>query len=1241
MSHEEISINKTNFSQDESNQNNNHLGDKLNRHFSPLLFIGVFGGFLIYITFSILFIKKAQKNKTIKSTLSNLYLQQAEQIIFEVEQVLLYRTQSCFELLRKIESNAEFFYSLYGNVKVDKINQYIKDYSVNLDDINEYTENDDKKGIWGRNEESNENITKELFIFTSLNPLLYSILKSTNNQEKFIENIFVIAHEKEIFYDFPLSNDTYFRKGNKRAFCFNEILGYEEGQKVEQIIRPDRYDYHCQEWFADSINLYKIIKSDYYISSPYFIEKSQRLIIVTLCLNSTKLNDINSEGKIEEGNYYLFCMNINYYMILDNLESLNHEISGYFFVTRVFTQIAFYYPKRERKQRNNQTNSYYFDNFDNEEFQLNDNYYLDELNKYLNSTNTFISSYNSSSVNSLLDIQDEKLKGEFIKDEQKYYYYILPIFNHLSNNSINLMNIIYICPDKIAENKLKLIMEETINISTLSFPFSLFLIQTLIVQILVNYLIYAIAFNIVLPMKNIKKIFERFSNDDPEGVDTTDNIFLKNMKISMMNNNLANDLFDNEDNEKRKDASRRNTSNSKKKGKINKVVNINNKSSIENNIDIFDDSRETDTFLSNYKESDSDTDNEEDYLNIKSKDIQDLFCKMINVKNSLDIVNSDEQNDVRKLSDMLFASEIFKEIKNDTAKNICLSNIGNILLKLKKYDIAILHLIQSDTFIDDEDKRDYGDNEYSYLKNNSERNKNKKKKRKRRKNLDRRKEEKNNNLNKEQLDQKLIEENKPLIESRYPKLIFCYKQFFKNLKKLKKIRHSQEIANKKIDEQEIFISREYHMLNNFKQYIEKFVNICQLEGSYLKSNTKYILALMEKIEFIIKYEITSENTYNNNMAEKMKTLNDLFSKVKKLIKGNKEILKPKNILKFLLKEEYTNELDEIPNSILMQRLNYYKGCLALKCCHYLEAVKKFQKIYIKSSNKITDGNIVVKGFKKLIKIAEIMKQKCNYLKKIEEEKILKSYISDRTKEIKKFISVDRDFVILISTNTQNTDFFTSSLENTRYIIDNYVKNNDRYCIAFSSSDTKCTGGLKILTKLRSKNDTNNDSILEFIQSIKQDLDLLSSYIEDEEDNMKYILQKAKSYYTNKNMNKERNTLIVFFGNKGRLSQASIDFLCSEELGNFIDEDNEKLLLVLQDNYEQNDNAQNDNENNVLIPVKEKDLDINKLNKKVCMYIHFDEIQKIKKEVMMYGKINSLDQYNFEKYESRDQANELI
>ncbi len=1242
-------INKSKSSYDENNQNNNHLGNKLNKHFSPLLFVGVFGGFVIYITFSILFIRKAQRNKTIKEALSNLNLQLTEQLIFEVEDILLYRTQTCFDLLQKLESNAIFFSDLYDNGKINtNVKDYINKYSTNLNSINDDTEYNEYMGIWGKNEENYDNtgeisddIIKELFIFTALNPLLFSIYTSINYQEPYVENIYIINNKKELFYDYPLGKDTYFKNIKNRAFCFNGIQG--ENQIFDQIFMPNMYDYHCQEWFADSIHLHQITNSNYYISSPYYIEKSGKILISTLCLNSTKLNIDN-----EIGDYYLFCLNVKFNKILDTLEIFNHKISGYFFITRVYTQKAFYYPKREiRTNQNNQSKAYYFDNYANEEFQLNDDYYLDELSIYLNTTTSFINSFNNTQVNGLLDIYDQNLKGEFIRNEKKFLYFILPTFNHLLEKSINLMNIVYICPEEVIENKLQLITDQTINVSTLSFPFFLFLIQTLVVQILVSYLIYAIAFNIVLPMKNIKRIFEKF-NTEGNGEDETNNLLLKNMKISMMNNNnISNNLINNyinedNDNNNTSDGNRKNSRTKsitfnhnrqrrdKHKNNLNQVVNINNKNDLNDNIDYFDDNKDIDPFLSNFKDSDSDTENEEEYINIKSKDIQDLFCKMINVKNSLDIVNSNEQNDIRKLSEILFASEIFKEIKNDSAKNICLSNIGNIFLKLKKYDLAILHLIESDTFIDDENKKDF-DNDNNNLY------KNKKKKRKNKKNSISKRMTDFNDLNQEQIDQKIIEENKPLVESRYPKLIYCYKQFFKSSKKLKKIRHSQEIVKNKMEEYQLFISKEYHMLNKFKEYIEKFINICQLEGNYLKSNTRYILALMEKIEFMIKYEINSENINygdNNDITEKMKTLHELFNKVKKLIKTNKEIIKPKNILKYLLQEECTNELDEVPNSILMQRLNYYKGNLALKCCHYFEAVKKFQKIFNKSSNKITDGNIVVKGIKKLIKIAEIFKLKCNYLKKREEENILKSYIIDRSCEIKKFVSVERDFIILISTNAQNIDFFTASLENTRYIIDNYVKNNDRFCIAFVSSDKTFSGGLKILTKLAYKNELKNDYIFEFIQSIKQDIDLLSNYLEDEEDNMKYILQKAKCYGTNKNMNKERNTLFIFFGNKGRLSQNSIDFLCSEELENYINCDSEKLLLILQD-YEQNENnRRNENEISTLIPVKEKEFDFSKLNKNLCIYIHFDEIQKIKKEVMMLGKINSLDNYTIEKYESK-------
>ena len=91
-----------------------------------------------------------------------------------------------------------------------------------------------------------------------------------------------------------------------------------------------------------------------------------------------------------------------------------------------------------------------------------------------------------------------------------------------------------------------------------------------------------------------------------------------------------------------------------------------------------------------------------------------------------------------------------------------------------------------------------------------------------------------------------------------------------------------------------------------------------------------------------------------------------------------------------------------------------------------------------------------------------MNTKCKYINKKNEENLLNQYISDKTKEIKKFVSLERNFIILISTNVDNLDFFINCLENAIYIIDNYIKDNDRYCIAFASSDTGLSGGLKFI-----------------------------------------------------------------------------------------------------------------------------------------------------------------------------------
>ena len=1210
---------------EEKTENEKHLQDKLVREFSPPLLLAVFGAIIIYSVCSLVFIRNISHNSQIKSSFFQLNLQLHEQLILQVENVLIYKTQSIFDLLLKIENTAKFFHNLYDNkTDKDKVKEYINKYTLNINDINENTVLDTNKAVFGKNENTSininindENVQKVLYTLSSLIPMLSSMYQSTNKNEQNIENIFMIMNKYEIYLDFPLTNDTIFKTGKNRAFCFNELNGQVDGK----IVIPERYDYHCQSWFSDSLNLNKLSNKSYYISPPYYITKSFKILITTICLNSTEIKSENDTN--EEGDFYLFCINVRFKPILDMLELINHKIHGYFFVTRVFNQKAFYYPKTISSR--NDTKTYLFDNFNLEEFNLNENYYLDELNEYINQKNSFLNIYENYDSTSLLETEYE-LKGEFMKNDKQYYYYIFPVFNHLSDIKINLLNIIYIYADETTENIIYNITSKLINAETLFFLLIILLIQAIIVMTLVNHLIRAIAFNIILPMKNIKKLFEKFNYEEDEDLDNDDDLILNSNNFS--NNNISGrgreSLKQKRSSQKSYSFYRSKLTNSLRSESKNIYKSSSkNKNKLEQNSDFIGYIDDNDHFLNNYKDIGSDSDDNENYINIKSKDIQDLFNRMINVKKSLDTINSNEQNDIKKLPDILFASEVFGEIKNERAKNICISNIANIFLKLKKYDLAIMHLIESEILLEKEKNNDLKDNETISLNNNNNIQLQQNKKRINRHSIN------DINLNKGKIGQKTLEKNKILIESRYPKLIYCYKKFFKNIKKLKEMKLSRELTKNRINDYEYYISKNFHMLNNFREYIEKYVELCQIEVNYVNSSNRLIQALIEKIEFFIKYEINEENINFDNIEENLDILHDLMKKVKKLIKNNKEIIKPKNILKILLKEDFTNDLDEIPNSILMQRLNYNKGNLAFKCGDYMKAIKKFQKVFMKSSDKITDIKITSKSCKKLIKIAELMKSKCKYINKKTEENILNQYISDKTKELKKFVSSERNFIILISTNVDNLDFFINSLENAIYITDNYIKDNDRYCIAFASSDTGLGGGLKFIVKLELKGKQKNEALLNYIQDIKQDYELLSSYEENSEDNIKFILEKAKSF----SHNSERKNFYIFFGNKSRLSHESADFLCGEEIKSFLEEDKEKLILIMQENYDLNENKIN--EINSLIPVEEKEFDINKINNKICSFIHFDDLLKIKDDVMMYGNINSSDNaFNFEKYETK-------
>ena len=131
---------------EEKNENNNHLGDILIHNFFPPLSLAVFGGIIIYAVCSIIFIGKSRHNSQIKNSLFQLNLQLNEQLILQVESLLVYRTQSIFDLLRKLENTSKFFYDLYDeNFINDKDLNYINEHTMKISDIKETTERNENK----------------------------------------------------------------------------------------------------------------------------------------------------------------------------------------------------------------------------------------------------------------------------------------------------------------------------------------------------------------------------------------------------------------------------------------------------------------------------------------------------------------------------------------------------------------------------------------------------------------------------------------------------------------------------------------------------------------------------------------------------------------------------------------------------------------------------------------------------------------------------------------------------------------------------------------------------------------------------------------------------------------------------------------------------------------------------------------------------------------------------------------
>ena len=1099
---------------DKTNKKEKHLKDKLKRIFSPILLIGNFLSITITILFSFYNLINFSCLKDVVNMFKDVNKNEVIPILHQAELLTISTFQNYFNSLYKIENFFEFLESNLNKTYDKRL------HLINLVLLKNYVDYFNLLNL------SNYyldfglwGINNEIEDVTKNETILNLDLLLLNSAIPLLKSIYtqINSYKNILERIIIIFND---RELFFEYPFFLDLKFTNFKNKKSCINYENNHDYFpdYMDYHCQNwfIDAYKLfsITNEKYYISPPHELYNNSTLIVVT--QCIKGKSIFPFEDIKDKQFILYCFDIIYYDILEKLNSINTILRGFIFISRIYNYQSFYYPRVLERNIYNLTS--------HDEFNENSTFYLDDLNSYLNKSHSMIQMYNKDEIDNYGFLKVDNNTNFFPKNIE-WQYKIYPIYFRDGKKTFSLLNIIFIKNKNETEEYLK----NMISFNHIIFPSIFFVLDIIIMYILTRHLISIIGANIVLPIKNIKNILKKMEEET--------NIFNQNENENNQNNNEKNNIDES----------------------TQLIPKINGKNEKVNS-----------------DESDLD---EEEFINISSKDIQDLFCNLINVRDSLDTLYMNNNKDNQKnLENMVFATEIFKQVKNKTALNITNSNIGNLLLNMKKYDLAIMHLLESDF--------------YKEFDN-----------------------EKNIKLNKiDNYDE--IEQYNILIESRYPKLIYNFKKYFSNLKKIEKIKNdknsyaynSQNINKNLINEYELFSTKKKHLLIEYNIIIDKYISLTKNKSNLTKTYSNLINAYIEKVEFYIKYYINEENATTQIFS----TIHKLFNKIKQYIKINKEFIKPKHLLKSLLNESIENENIEIPNEIFIQRLNYLKGLLSYKSKHYLKAIKYFIKVTSDTNKKVNDAKISIKSIKKLISISFLIYSYYDKINRFNNDKeLIKQYINLKKNEINKFQVINKDYIFIVSSNALN-NFIESAYEKIRYIIDNYITNDDRFSVTLG-----CENELKIISILDFKKSFSNHLIFDFIQTYFKN----ENIIDNKEDTLKFLIKKSKSYLVKKNIDSKRLGIIIFMGIKNNISVDNFVWLCSKEIEQVINGKNEKLILILQEI---------NNQSNEFIDIK-NDFDYSKINKTSCEIINFEDIKVLKNSLKIYGNINENINFPYEKY----------
>jgi len=542
--------------------------------------------FLIGIIFSILIVG------LILFYYSNDYLdKKSAQYIFKLQKkqstiiinsinVLLYN------LLLKIQVGLQEQLTFYLNL-ASQIKEYSKssigDYIYNALNIEKESEekSNDYASIWFVDkyttivENKNSSLYQQISICSELTQSLYSVYSSMSNV---LMNIFFLFEETNLFILFPF---LYFKStglikdfkeySQNPTWCTDE-----NGKKVNY------YKFKCRDFFSEMMkskedmfdfNVHGQPDRRIFVIPPYNqLGLSNGQIIFSVCI---QFNDT-----ISKGNAYV-CGDINGKDLFNSFDNFNEKLFGYFSVTSIGFNKAFYFPqmfylgygKNLGEYIFIRDRNYYFEEklefFNIIQYNMTSNYY-----NYINRVNI-----QKDPINIFEEVIIDNSSGEnqrFYLNGEKINYCIFPIlFQNNEKNYEHVLSIVYIFNKK---NYYRNMLDYQKRLfSQLFFQLFFFIFFGVIILYLVVFSLRLLAKFIVIPIKNVLYMLEGINVGGEYRLEYLDNLKKKQEENLEKLNKINQQIM-----KKKPQNSKNSLNNEKTKERNNEKINFLQKSTIKN-----------------------------------------------------------------------------------------------------------------------------------------------------------------------------------------------------------------------------------------------------------------------------------------------------------------------------------------------------------------------------------------------------------------------------------------------------------------------------------------------------------------------------------------------------------------------------------------------------------------------------------------------------------------------------------